>query len=150
MRRRLLLLAIVSTLALAACSDTAGTDPTDGAATMPTSDTSGTTSGATEDTSGMAADPETMADLQAQLDEFSDAVAQSQAAQDLETSWNTLSAELAASVAAISEDGTVAREEIESGLEDFEERLDELDVEESVRSAWESLRSQLEQVMATS
>jgi hypothetical protein len=54
---------------------------------------------------------------------------------------------VAASIAGIREDGTIARAEIESAVEDFEETLDDLDVEEKVRTAWESVRSQLEQMM---
>ena len=89
-----------------------------------------------------------MAEVQAELDQLSDAISESEAAEELTSAWNTLSTELAASIATMREAGTISREEVESGLETFEQRLDELDVEEDVRTAWESLRSHLEQVMA--
>lgn len=150
MRKRILLLALMGTFAVAACSEgTVGTTLDDGAATMPTSGTSGTTSGAaTDGTAGETGDPETMAEFQAEIDELSDAISESEAADELNSAWDTLNAELAASIAAIQEDGTIAREEIESSLEDFEQQLDELDVEENVRTAWESLRSHVEALMS--
>jgi gas vesicle protein len=89
-----------------------------------------------------------MAEFQAEIDELSDAISESEAAQELSSAWDTLNAELAASVATMREDGTIAREEIESGLEDFEQQLDDLEVEENVRIAWESLRSHVEALMS--
>jgi hypothetical protein len=145
MRRRLLLLTLGSALVLAACSDTGGAG--DATATLPTS---GTTALDTENDSGQTGTGEALAEFQTEVDQLSDAIAESEAAQDLSTAWTTLSAELAAGIATMQEDGTVAREEIESGIEEFEQRLDELNVEENVRTAWESLRTQIEQLMITS
>jgi hypothetical protein len=51
-------------------------------------------------------------------------------------------------MASISDDGTIAREEIESEMEDFEQSLDDLEVEENVRTAWEALRSHLERLFS--
>lgn len=151
MRRKLYLLTISSALVLAACSETGGTDLTTGTATMPTSGGTETTSaGGTEGTSGDTTATDEMAEFQAEIQELSDAISESEAADDLRTAWNTLSAELAAGIASIREDGAIAREEIESGLEEFEQRLDDLDVEEDVRTAWESLRTRVEDLMTTS
>ncbi|HEU4915824.1 MAG TPA: hypothetical protein VFV13_04600 [Acidimicrobiia bacterium] len=140
MRKRLWLLIAGSALVLAACSG--GEGSTDGTETMPTSGTTAPASGGTADQT------DAMAEFQAELDQLSDAISESEAAEELSSAWDTLNAELAASIATMREDGTIAREEIESELEDFEQRLDDLDVEENVRTAWESLRSHLEQLMA--
>jgi hypothetical protein len=87
-------------------------------------------------------------ELQAEIDALGDAITESEAADELNAAWTTLSAEVAASIAGIREDGTIAREEIESSVEEFQETMDELDVEENVRAAWETLRSRLEQMMS--
>jgi ABC-type glycerol-3-phosphate transport system substrate-binding protein len=119
MRRRSMIVALAGALALGACSGT--TD-----ATLPED--------LTESTLVDTTDMEAIAEFQAEIE-------------DLSAAWGTLNAELAASVASIQEDGAIAREEIESGLDTFEQRLDELDVEENVRTAWEELRSKVEQLM---
>jgi uncharacterized membrane protein YccC len=147
MRTRISLLIVGSALVLSACADSAGDGQADGTASM---STAGPTETSVGDTSAGNTAPEVVTELQADLEDLQEAIAESEAAQDLNAAWMTLSAEVTASMAAIREDGTIAREEIESGLEDFEQRLDELDVEEDVRTAWESLRSQVEQLMTTS
>ena len=144
MRMKLLSSALAAALALAACSDTAGTDLTEDA-TLPTS---GAGPDVTTGTSPQTDDADTLAGLQAELEQMSEAISESEASQELETAWDMLSAELAAAVAEMREDGTIAEEEIESGLEDFDQRLDELEVEENVRAAWESLRAQFEQMVS--
>jgi len=133
MRRRTMIMALAGAMALGACSGT--TD-----ATLPED--------LTESTLVDSTDMEAIAEFQAEIDELGDAISESQAAEDLSAAWGTLNAELAASVASIQEDGAIAREEIETELEAFEQRLDELDVEENVRTAWEALRSHLEQMMS--
>jgi phage-related minor tail protein len=90
---------------------------------------------------------EAINEFQGEIDGLSDAISESEAADDLSAAWQTLSAELAASVESLREDGSIAREEIEASLEDFEQQLDELDVEQNVRTAWEELRTNLEQLM---
>jgi hypothetical protein len=145
MRRRILALTFMGTLAIAACADGTTTETgDDGVATMPTSGTSGTTSAAATDGTAGGTGPETIAEFQAEIDDLGDAISESEAAQELRSAWDTLNAELAASIASLREDRTAAREEIESSLEEFEQRLDELDVDENVRAAWESLKSQVE------
>lgn len=141
MRKKSIALALAGTIALGACADATTEDTTDGL----TDDTpAATTAPAGTDASGGM---EAIAELQAEIDELANAISESESAQDLTAAWETLNTELAASIEAIQEDGTIAREEIESGLETFEQRLDELEVEENVRTAWEALRSHLEQIM---
>lgn len=141
MRRRAIALALAGLAGLAACADSTTTSLDEAL----TGTTLAGDAGAEAPGSG---DLDTIAEFQAEVDELSDAIAQSEAADDLSTAWQALNAELAASIQSIQEDGAIAREEIETGLEDFEQRLDELDVEEDVRIAWETLRAHLEQLMS--
>jgi hypothetical protein len=143
MRTKLWLFTIVSALALTACSETGGTDAEE---TAPTAGVTGTT---TEGTTGETGASETIAELQAEFDDLSEAIADSGTPEELASAWDTLSAEIAASIAALREDRTIAREEIESSVEEFEQSLDDLEVDEDVRTAWEALRSHLEQLMTS-
>jgi hypothetical protein len=140
MRTKLLLFTIVSALALTACSETGGTDQE----TTPTADATGTTLGGTTVATGAS---ETIAELQAEFDDLSEAIAASDTPDELASAWDTLSVEIAASIAALREDRTIAREEIESSVEAFEQSLEDLEVDEEVRTAWEALRSHLEELM---
>jgi hypothetical protein len=143
MKTRISLLIVGSALALAACADSDG-GLAEGTVTTATSGPEATTG----DTSADGTAPEMVTELQAEVEALGDAISESETAEELNAAWTTLSAQVAASIAGIREDGTIAREEIESAVEEFEEQLDELDVEENVRTAWEELRSRLEQMMS--
>lgn len=149
MRMQLTALLLAGVMALAACAQesTDGTDAPDATAGTVTTSAGAETTTAGADTTA-AGDSETIAEFQAEIDELATAIGESAAAEELTEAWDALSDDLAVAVASIQEDGTIAREEIESGLESFEERLDELDVEENVRTAWEALRSHLEQLLS--
>jgi gas vesicle protein len=144
MRQRNLIIALLAgAVALGACSqDTTDTDTTGVTGTEPAPST--TISG-NETTS---AGDETMIELEAEIDQLGSAIAESEAADELSAAWDTLGDEISAAVASIGEDGAIAREEIESELESFEHNLDDLEVEENVRTAWEALRSHLEQLFS--
>lgn len=145
MRQRRLIIALVAgTVALGACAEatTDSTDTTDVPGTEPA--TSSTMAGADTTAPG----DETMIELEAEIDQLGSAIAESEAAEELAAAWDTLGDEISAAVASIGEDGTIAREEIESELESFEQNLDDLEVEENVRTAWEALRSHLEQLFS--
>jgi gas vesicle protein len=145
MRHRKLIIALVAgALAFGACTQdtTDGTDTTGVTGTEPAPST--TMSGA-ETTFAL---DETMVELEAEIDQLGSAIAESEAADELTAAWDTLGNEISAAVASIGEDGTIAREEIESELESFEQNLDDLEVEENVRTAWEALRSHLEQLFS--
>jgi hypothetical protein len=142
MRTKLWLFTIVTALALAACSETGGTDLAE--ETTPTAGATGTTTGGTSGETGAS---ETIAELQAEFDDLSEAIAESGTPEELASAWDTLSTEIIASIAALREDRTIAREEIESSVEEFEQSLEDLEVDEDVRTAWEALRSHLEQLM---
>ena len=149
MRKQLTALLLAGVMALAACAQEAtdGTNATDAPAGPVTTSAGAETTTAGADTTA-AGDSETIAEFQAEIDELATAIGESAAAEELTEAWDALSDDLAVAVASIQEDGTIARAEIESGLESFQERLDELDVEENVRTAWEALRSHLEQLLS--
>jgi gas vesicle protein len=142
MKTRISLLIVGSALTLAACADSDG--GLEGTVTTPASGPEATTG----DTSANGTALEMVTELQAEIDNLGDAISESETAEELNAAWTTLSTQVAASIAGIREDGTIAREEIESAVEEFQEQLDELDVEENVRTAWEELRSRLEQMMS--
>ena len=145
MRLRNLTIALLAgALALGACSQdtTDGTGSTGVTGTEPAPST--TMSGAATTFAG----DETMIELEAELDQLGSAIAESEAADELSAAWDALGDEISAAMASIGEDGTIAREEIESELESFEQNLDDLEVEENVRTAWEALRSHLEQLFS--
>ncbi len=141
MRRQLTAL-LIAGLALGACAQ----DATNG--TDATNPTTATSAGADTTPDAATGDSEIIAEFQAEIDELATAISESAAAEELTESWDELSDDLTAAVASIQEDGTIAREEIESGLETFEQRLDELNVEENVQTAWDALRSHLEQLLS--
>jgi hypothetical protein len=125
-----------------------------GACAQETTDTTSSagTTPATRTTTGGAAtaseSSETIAELQAEIDQLASAIAESEAGEDLAGAWEALGTELAAAVVSVQDDGAIAREEVEDELEQFESTLDELEVEENLRTAWEALRSHLEQLLS--
>jgi gas vesicle protein len=145
MRKRNLIIALlVGALALGACSQ----DTTDGTDTTGVTGTESAPSTAVSGADTTFAGGETIAELEAEIDQLGSAIAESEAADELAAAWDTLGDEISAALASIGEDGTIAREEIESELESFEQNLDDLEVEENVRTAWEALRSHLERLFS--
>lgn len=143
MRQRNLTIALLAgALALGACAQ----ETTDSTDTTGVTGTEPATSSTMSDADTTFA--ETIAELEAEVDQLGSAIAESEAAEELAAAWDTLGDEISAAVASIGEDGTIAREEIESELESFEQNLDDLEVEENVRTAWEALRSHLEQLFS--
>ena len=140
MRKAATSIALAGLLALAACSDTTGGTTSEGLTGTTLAGTSGGTDASSDALAAVAAFQE---DIQA----LSDAIEESDSAEEVRSAWDTLNAELTASVESIREDGSIAREEIEASLDTFEQQLDEIEVNEDVRTAWEELRTNLEQLM---
>jgi len=136
MRKRTTSIALAGLLALAACSGTTGDTLTD-------TTLAGTSEGTGTSSDALAAVAAFQEDIQA----LSDAISESESAEELRDAWDTLNAELTASVESVREDGAIAREEIEESLDTFEQQLDDIEVNEDVRTAWEDLRTNLEQLM---
>ena len=141
MRKTATSIALAGLLALAACSGATGGTTSE----APTGTTLAGTSGGTDASSEALA---AIAAFQEDIQTLSDAIAESESAEEVRSAWDTLNAELTASVESIREDGTIAREEIEASLDTFEQQLDEIEVNEDVRTAWEELRTNLEQLMS--
>jgi chromosome segregation ATPase len=137
MRRRAMALLLAVTAVLGACAD-AGTDESVPADTNADPGAS-TTAPSQEEAVGQFED---------EIDNLSEAIASSESAQELSSAWDTLKVELAATVAALRAEGDVARDEVESALDAFEQELDAIDVDENVSAAWDELRSQLEQLIS--
>jgi len=140
MRKGVTSIALAGLLALAACSDTTASTTSEAL----TGTTLAGPSGATD--TSYDAHP-AFAGCQEDIQALSDAIAESESAEEVRSAWDTLNAELTASVESIREDGAIAREEIEASMDTFEQQLDEIEVSEDVRTAWEELRTNLEQLM---
>jgi hypothetical protein len=130
-------LALVGVLGVSACAESASTDTLDVPTTLSQEGTGDT---GQPDITGLG-------DLETEIEDFATAIAESDAADEVRSAWNTLAAELM-TVVESAEDGTaVPRERIESELDEFAETLDGLEVEENVRAAWQNLRTQLEEAI---
>jgi phage-related minor tail protein len=140
MRKGATSIALAGLLALVACSDTTG-------GTTSEALTGTTLAGTTEGTDASSDALGAVAAFQEDIQALSDAISESDSAEELRSAWDTLNAELTASVESIREDGSIAREEIETSLDAFEQQLDEIEVNEDVRTAWDELRTNLEQLM---
>lgn len=140
MRKAARSIALAGLLALAACSGATGGTTSEAL--------TGTTLAGTGGTDAASDALAAVATFQEDIQAVSDAIAESDSAEEVRTAWDTLNAELTASVESIREDGSIAREEIEASLDTFEQQLDEIEVSEDVRTAWEELRANLEQLMS--
>jgi len=140
MRRRATSIALAGLLALAACSDTTGSTTSEALTGTTLTGTSGGTGASSDALAAVAA-------FQEDIQTLSDAISESDSGEELRSAWDTLNAELTASVESIREDGAIARDEIEASLDAFEQELDEIEVSDDVRTAWDELRTNLEQLM---
>jgi hypothetical protein len=139
MRRRAMAFGMAATMVLGACAD-ASPDESVPADTSP--DTAAVT------TVPAGAEEESLGQFEDEIDNLSDAIASSESGQELSSAWDALKVELAATVATLRAEGAVAREDVESALDAFEQELDAIDVDENVSAAWDELRSHLEQLMS--
>jgi ABC-type phosphate/phosphonate transport system substrate-binding protein len=133
MRKKAMAVLLATMSVIGACAD-ASTDESAPGETSP--DT--TTTGAQEETLGQFED---------EINRLSDAISSSESAQELSSAWDTLKVELAATVATLRSEGAVAQDDVEAALDAFQEELDSLDIEENVSSAWDDVRSHVEQLM---
>ena len=109
MRKRATSIALAGLLALAACSGTTGATTSEALTDTTLAGTSGGTEASSDALAAVAAFQE---DIQA----LSDAISESESAEELRSAWDTLNAELTESVESVREDGSIAREEIEASL----------------------------------
>lgn len=137
MKSRAMAFVLAMIVALSACADGSTDESVPGSVT---SDTTGTTTVAADSQN------EALGNLEGEIDSLGEAITSSEAGQELSSAWNTLKVELAAAIATLRSQGDVAREEIQTALDTFEQKLDDLDVEENVTAAWDQLRSHVEEL----
>ena len=139
--RRFTTMIMIGALAVAACSgDTVG-------------EVASELENATDATIGDAAEQNAMqlaADVEEQMQTLTDEIESSGAADDLRGAWSNIQTEVAAAIASMQTDGSIVTDGLNEALEDFQTELEATgdEVAPEVRSAWESLRSSIEQMMS--
>ncbi|HEX6222443.1 MAG TPA: hypothetical protein VF115_15235 [Acidimicrobiia bacterium] len=130
---RLILVAVVAALALAACSDTPDSVE-DAVSSLPES----------EDVADMAAD------VQTELNELATEIENSDVADDLQTAWSEVRTEITSAISSVTSGETLDTESIQTELDEFQTELEAMgdDVGDNVMSAWTELRSSFEQLMS--
>ena len=129
---RLLLIALISAFALAACSDTPDTVE-DAVSSLP----------GEEDVA------EVGADIQADIEAVATEIENSEAADDLSAAWTDMQAEINAAVDSITSNETVDTEAIQAELDEFQTEVETAGdaVSDDLVAAWNELRSSVEEMI---
>jgi enamine deaminase RidA (YjgF/YER057c/UK114 family) len=92
---------------------------------------------------------ELASDVEEQMDMLTEEIQTSEAASELESAWSNIQTSVTAAIASMQSDGTVATDEIEEALDEFQTELDAAgdEIAPEVRSAWESLKTSLQDLM---
>lgn len=138
--RRIIIAIVVGAMAIAAC----GGESVDDLA----SDLEDATNGSVSDEVEQDA-MDLAADVEEQMDTLTTEIQSSAAAAELETAWTNIQSEVTAAIASMQTDGSIATEGLEEALSEFQTELDAAgdDLAPEVRSAWDSLRTSIEQLM---
>ena len=90
-----------------------------------------------------------IAAVQAEMSELAQQIEASEASQEVQDAWESLEADLTELFASLQSEGTVDAAQVQQIVDDFETQLDELgdEVGPELRDAWESLRTQIEQLI---
>ena len=131
-RVRILILALAGAIAIAACSDTPeGLD--DVVTSLP----------------GQDDVVELAAEVQADIEEVSTELANSEAAEELGTAWSELNAELNTTIQSIISNQAVDTDAVRNQLDEFQSEVDAAgdEVSDELRSAWIELRSKFERLL---
>lgn len=130
---RLLLIALIGALAIAACSDTP--DSVDDAVTSLPGE---------ED---MA---EAAADIQAEIEAVSTEIENSEAADDLRAAWSDIQVEINSAVDSVTSNETVDTEAIQAELDEFQAEVEAAgdEVSDELVAAWNELRSTFEELIS--
>jgi hypothetical protein len=90
-----------------------------------------------------------IATAQAAMSEIAQQIEASEASQEVQEAWESLEADLTELFTSLQSGGTVDATQVQEILDDFETQLDELgdEVGPELRDAWESLRTQIEQLI---
>jgi ABC-type glycerol-3-phosphate transport system substrate-binding protein len=129
---RILILALVGAVAVAACSETP--EVLDGAVTT------------FPDEDDVA---ELVAEVQAEIQEVSTEIENSEAAADLRAAWSELSSELNAAIASITSNQAIDTAAVRDQLDEFQSEVEMAgdEVSDELRSAWIELRSKFERLL---
>lgn len=151
LRLSLMTVGMVGLLAAAACSDTVPEDADDAVGDVPTTlaEPTATTEGTDPTEADTGSDPaELAARLQLELATLGEEIQASEGAEELQTAWTEVEAQVSSALADIQE-GTIDTDGLESQLDEFQSTLDAMggDVGSEVREAWTNLRSSLEELM---
>lgn len=133
MRRiRVLILALIGALAVAACNGTADIveDPV---TTLPSQDDM----------------VEVVTEVQADIEELGDEIANSEAAEELQAAWANLESELRGMMESVRTNQTFDTDAVENQLAEFGQQVEAAgdEVGDELQAAWFELRSKIEQLL---
>lgn len=130
---RLLIVALIGSIAVAACSDTPESID-DAVSSLP----------GEEDVAELGAD------IQAEIDAVSTAIENSEAADELRDGWSDMQAELNEAMNAIASNEAVDTDAIRAELDEFQAQVEAAsdDVSDELVSAWNELRAKFEQLIS--
>lgn len=143
MRKPLTAVVFAGVLTLAACSGDGVTTTSAGAGDTSTTD-AGATSSSEGDLSGA------IEEIEAEINALQAQIQNSAAAEDLQSAWTDLTAELTVAMSEMVQDGVVDSTAVEAALDDFQADLEALgdEVEPELVAAWEALRTKIESLMS--
>jgi phenylalanyl-tRNA synthetase alpha subunit len=92
---------------------------------------------------------ELASEVEQQMDTLATEIQNSEAADDLQNAWNDIQTEVTAAIASMQTDGTISTEGLEQELDEFQTELDAAgdQIAPELQDAWNSLRSNIEQMM---
>lgn len=130
---RVLIVALIGALALAACSDPP--DTVDEAVSSLPSEEEVT---------------DALANLQSEIDAVATEIENSDAADELREAWSNVEAELTEAANSIASNETIDTEAVRAELEEFQTEVEAAgdDVSDELAAAWDELRSTFEQLMS--
>lgn len=130
---RILIVALIGSIAVAACSDTPDSID-DAVSSLP----------GEEDVAELGAD------IQAEIDAVSTAIENSEAADELRDAWSDMQAELEEAMNAIASNEAVDTDAIRAELDEFQAQVEAAsdDVSDELVSAWNELRAKVEQLIS--
>lgn len=91
---------------------------------------------------------ETLDQIEAEVTRLGEEIDASDMRDDLETAWDGVEEEVTEAVDAIRSGETIDSDAIEQQLEQFEQTVESVDVEQSMRDAWTELRANIEDLLA--
>lgn len=137
---RILALAVITALTLAACSDSP--DSVD--------DAVDSVQGAADSLADNDDLVEVAEEVRSEMNEFADEVQNSEAAADIQAAWSSVQIEMSEALSSVAAGDEIDRDAIETELETFQSELEAMgdDIGDELMSAWNELRSEFEQLLS--